>query len=151
LLYYVAAWDAPDGNAIRAGISYDGETFQPLSGGNVFLQHRVDPDVVRVDGGPGLRMYHTIWREGHPGWAEGSDPLTFEDMGALPNLQDNSYHPGQDPEPGDLALFDPSYLRLPDGTMVMYLGAWYTGHDGWTLSYVWRAVAMDGAAPAPRP
>lgn len=147
LVFYVGDWCSPDGNAVRAAISTDGWNFEPWITTNILPQHRVDPEPVLIDGADGLRLYHSIWQRGHPGLAESPDAVTFTDLGDLPNLDDNSYHGGETPQPGDACMFDPSYLRLPDGRAFLYFSYFETDGAGQTSAGIRRASADDVAAP----
>ena len=141
-LYYVDTY--PDLDAIRlAVISGDGVG---VAGSRRTLLERshVDPDPISLVGG-GVRLYHTHTAlTGELGFSDSADGTTFgPDVGLSGLSGQTCYTPPERPSPEDRCMFDPFYLRLPDGRMTLYFGLFQTLADGTDRKGIGRAFAVD--------
>ncbi|MBN1335420.1 MAG: hypothetical protein JXB39_05620 [Deltaproteobacteria bacterium] len=146
LVYYVGDLynDASrQGNGIRiARVPDGGDHAEPWASANVLPAGHVDPMPVYLEGG-GLRLYHTMSSQTPevgpgPGVAESGDASTFTPPVRLLEGEGNC----NDPKGGE-CLLDPVYLRLPDGTMLLYFTWLRSDAEGRTSFGIGRAFATD--------
>ena len=141
LHYFVDTWPEVDGIRV-ARAAGDGAPRNPGKERLLGRSH-VDPNPVRLVGG-GVRLYHTHDAlSGGFGFAESGDGLRFGEDRPLQGLSGlTCYTPPEQPSDPDHCLFDPFYLRLDDGRMVLYFGSFQTTEEGERRG-IGRAFAVD--------
>jgi len=114
---------------------------QVLSDGSIMDEHHVDPDPVYLADG-GLRLYHTWFWPLEQGGMWESRGLAYVplDEDLLPTaeatvLVESDEDAGED-------IFDPSMVRLHDGTLVLYFTSMISGDEGNSFA-IKRAFATD--------
>lgn len=113
------------GNGIRIAHAQAGaDQAEPWITDNVLPAGQMDPMPVYLEGG-GMRLYHTSTEpfEGDdstfpgpgPGFAESGDGQTFDPALRLLEVEGNCFE-----QAGGECLLDPFFLRLDDGTLLLY-------------------------------
>ena len=141
-LYYVDTY--PDLDAIRLAVVSGDSVGEAGSRRTLLERSHVDPDPVSIVGG-GVRLYHTHTAlTGELGFADSDDGVNFGvDSGLIGLSGQTCYTPPERPSPEDQCMFDPFYLRLPNGQMTLYFGLFQTLADGRERKGVGRAFAVD--------
>jgi hypothetical protein len=140
--------ETPEGPGIRAvAVEQDTLLVTQLAADPILPRPFVDPTPIFVEGG-GIRVYHTIFTEEDPDYQAGIGLVHLDD----------SFQTTDDPvqaliSDGDCeleeasfgeCLMDPAYLRLPDGTMMLFMTALYIPDDhGMPVIGIKRAIAVD--------
>ena len=143
-LYYVDTHPEQDG--IFVAESPNATEFTPRSGGRLLERAHVDPNPILIRDQGGVRLYHTHDAlKGQLGFVDSADGTTFTQTDQpLEGLSGQTcYTPPNLPSPPDVCLFDPAFLRLPDGRLVMYFGVFETTDDRIDRIGIGRAFATD--------
>jgi len=141
-LYYVDTY--PELDAIRIALVRGDEVGSYGSREPLLERSHVDPNPVHIIGG-GVRLYHThSAMTGELGAADSDDGVIFGEDLPLEGLSGQlCYTPPERPSPEDRCMFDPFYLRLNSGRMVLYFGVFETTASGSDRKGIGRAFAVD--------
>jgi len=136
------------GNGIRVARRWADDDFaSPWITSNILPSNQLDPMPVYLEGG-GVRLYHTSTLqppdqpEAHlgpaPGYTDSADAANFDPPQRIIGGSGNCLDPS-----GGECLLDPAFLRLDDGTLVLYF-TWLdgVGSGDWSLG-IGRAFATD--------
>ena len=137
-----------EGNGVRiARVAAGSAEAEPWITSNVLPEGMLDPMPVYLEGG-GVRLYHTYNVPPEelspdspgpsPGYAETSDGPNLGPSTRLFEVEGNC----MDTDNGGECLLDPFFLRLDDGTLVLYF-TWFTAEGGATGMRIGRAFAVD--------
>ncbi len=143
-MYYVDTHPEVDG--IRLAVSPDGAEYTPTQAERLLERAHVDPNPIRLRDGSGWRLYHTHDAlKGALGFVDSKSGLDFEaeDKGLAGLSGQACYTPPNLPSPPDACLYDPAFLRLPGGRLVMYYGIFETTEDRVDRIGIGRAFATD--------
>ena len=143
LVYYAGDlyrnYGTTEGESIRiASIEADATELNTVVNTGVLEGERVDPCPVYVEGG-GVRLYYTTKPRKVISSSESQDGVTFTDERDLlaPDTASCNFNVIGE------CLLDPAYLRLADGTMVMYFTWWSVVAENVFTFNIGRAFAVD--------
>ena len=142
-LYYVNSHPRTDG--IQVAESGEDGVFRRISKRRLLDRTHVDPAPVRLRDGSGWRLYHTHHAlSGELGVADSADGLSFSNDRPLEGLSGQTcYTPPEQPSDPDRCTFDPFFLRLPDGKLVLYFGLFETTDTREERRGIARAFSVD--------
>ena len=143
-LYFVDTH--PDFDGIRVATSKNAAEFKLQSADRLLPRSYVDPNPIRLRDRSGWRLYHTHDAlKGQLGYADPMIGVAFDPKGKpLEGLSGQTcFTPPNLPSPPDRCMFDPAFLRLPDGRLVMYYGVFQTLPDRSERMGLARAFATD--------
>lgn len=133
--------DLMGANDVRVARSEDGKTSSPYSRAGVMPTNLIDPDVVRIEEG-GYRSFMLDGNSLELSYIDGEDETTFGEPLPIEGLNDRVC--SREVCPSD-CYYDPTYLRLADGSMWLYFGQ-FRMNESCMLDRagLMRARAVDG-------
>lgn len=136
----------PEFDGIRTATSNSAAEFELQGKERILPRQFVDPNPIRFRDKAGWRLYHTHDAlKGQLGYADSVGSGEFDPQGKpLDGLSGQTcFTPPNLPSPPDRCMYDPAFLRLPDGRLVMYYGVFQTMPDRSERLGITRAFATD--------